>query len=123
MSYYINNAVIVSSWFEAFAYCKTLGMDLYNPQFDDINQLIIQSLKDLKLDAPVAVGASRIGTKAFWYSMKTGVEVKADLPASDDGLNCLGLTERDNLTAIYCDDHDGSRVHYEAKHFICEVSA
>jgi hypothetical protein len=121
MNYYINNVVNAASWFEAFSYCKSLGMNLFNPQYEHINERIVKSLEKNDLDSAFAVGVSRIGAEAFWYSMKTGLEIKADLPDDDDKGKvrlCLAISNfKDSrvnqLIPITCDGH-------LARNFICE---
>lgn len=44
ISYFVNDVVSVTSWFEAFLYCKSLGMNLFNPRnktiTDKVNKLL-----------------------------------------------------------------------------------
>lgn len=124
MSYYINDAIQAATWFDEFSYCKSLGMDLFSPENDDINQQVIQLLENEGIAAGVSVGGSRIGTKCFWYSTKTGLEIDYKFRPRE--------FTRDNIWNDYClqlvkisntyqfQDFD---CYSSSKHFVCEVES
>lgn len=123
MTYYINDAIQASSWFDAFSYCKSLGMDLYSPQTDETNQQIFEMLEDRTEghEAGVSIGGSRIGTTCFWYSTKTGLEIDFKFRQKE--------FTRENVWNEYCLQFVKTSNKYQfedvdcylsSKHFLCE---
>lgn len=114
VNYYVNDIVKVKSWFEAFSYCKALGMDLFSPKSKDDTNQIVQFLENQKLESSFFIGGSRIGTEAFWYSTKTGHEIEVDPESKVWSTRCLGLFktgEKYEYYSLACD---------EGNNFICE---
>lgn len=121
MTYYVNDAIQASTWFDAFSYCKSLGMDLYSPQSHKMNQEIIEMLDNAGYTSTVSIGGSRIGTKCFWYSTKTGLEIDFKFKPRE--------FTRQDIWAEYClqlvkvlDKYQYQDVdcYQGSKHFICE---
>jgi hypothetical protein len=123
MTYYINDGIQASTWFDEFSYCKSLGMDLYSPQSDEINLQMIEILENAGYDAGFSLGGSRVGTKSFWYSTKTGLEIDFKFrPRESTRENiwenyCLGLVKifkKYQYQDVDCYTLIGN------KHFVCE---
>jgi hypothetical protein len=119
--YYVNDAIFVTSWFEAFSYCKNLGMDLYSPRDKNNKKQIIEFLENKNLSSNFFIGGSTIGTEVFWYSTRTGEKIDADCSGhtfqdfAGWTTQCLGLAKT------------GDKYEYEAlncgsgsQNFICE---
>lgn len=102
MSYYISESIVAATWFEAFSYCKAIGMDLYSPGSNKVNDQIFKFLSKVGVNSTVAVGGSRIGTEVFWFSTKTGKEVDFNAEPTQSNANCLQLVIKE-FKAINCD--------------------
>lgn len=112
MNYYLSDSIYAATWFEAFSYCKAIGMDLYSPGNNKINQQVFKLLAKSGLNSTIAVGGSRIGTDCFWFSTKTGQEIEFNEEAAGSKSNCLQMYI-DGFKAIECDS--GS------SRFLCEA--
>jgi hypothetical protein len=93
ISYFINDAVIVSSWFEGFIYCKSLGMEIFSPQNRTVTEKVIKLLNEEKISSSFFIGGTTIGTSVFFYSVNSGKEIEVDSDKNDgrSGNQCLGL--------------------------------
>lgn len=101
-----------TSWFEAFSYCKIMGMDLYSPKTNKINQSFMTSL--LPVNATVIpVGITNLGTEIFWYSTKTGLEF--DYTVSEKNQGCMFLFPNNPNNELQSSVCTGS-----SEYFICE---
>lgn len=69
-------------------------MDLYSPEDDEINQQVVELLITSGYESSVSIGGSRIGTKSFWYSTKTGIEIDFKFSPREFA--------RDNIWINYC---------------------
>lgn len=117
LAYYMNDLVSVSSWFEAFLYCKSLGMDLFSPKSEANTQQVIELLRKHENSFSFYIGGSSIGTEAFWYSTKTGAEITVDMAKIASGGQCLGFMKIEGqyeLRSMSCDSG--------TENFICESS-
>jgi hypothetical protein len=93
-------------------------MDLYSPV--EINEQVIEILEKANASS-VSLGGSRIGTKCFWYSTSTGLEIDYKFQSRE--------FTRDNIWNEYCLQLFKTSNSYQyqdvdcyasSKHFICE---
>lgn len=91
MNFYISDSIFAATWFEAFSYCKAIGMDLYSPGSRKVNEQIFKILSKNGYNSTVAVGGSRIGSDCFWYSTKTGLEIDFNDEPAKTNANCLQI--------------------------------
>lgn len=112
MNYYISDSIHAASWFEAFSYCKAIGMDLYSPGNIKVNEQVFKVLNKNGYNSSIAVGGSRIGTDCFWFSTKTGQELEFNDEPVASNANCLQL-DAQTLVAIKCDS--------VSSRFLCEA--
>lgn len=102
MNYYISDSMYATTWFEAFSYCKAIGMDLFSPTSSTVNQQVKMILNQSGYNSTIAVGGSRIGSDCFWYSTKTGLEIEFNDEPAKSNKHCLQL-DVDGFKAIECD--------------------
>jgi hypothetical protein len=86
-------------------------MKLYNPDDIKANNFTVAALEAIELPSnqhiSIAVGATRIGTKTFFFSTKSGREIEnVEMQRSDD--LCLGLVKASysrefGLASLRCD--------------------
>lgn len=118
MSYYISELEPSISWFEAFTFCKSVGMDLYSPDNGDVNLQLIDWLDATDYQSTFWVGGSRIGTSCFWYSSTTGYEIDSSLFRVSGNFDyrekCLQFTKSNSYAISTCNCDYSSN-------FICQV--
>lgn len=119
LTYYISDARNVS-FFNAYSYCKMMGMDLYSPaNLIDLSQFASTLEKN---SSTIAIGITRIGTEGFWYATKTGTAFNHKVEPSSSEYKCLQLksVEKDVELVYELNDYDCAD---KSERFICESTS
>lgn len=120
LTIYINE-IKGTTWFDEFSFCKSIGMDLYSPDDTETNQQVMEILENAGIYNAFTVGATRFGSKCFWYSTRTGVEIDFKYSPKDfsrDSWTNYCLEMRPNkLNGFHFQDVD---CYSPSEAFICE---